>query len=230
MRPKPASENYSAVQISGAGFSGTVFFTSPHPVVHLAKHLLPDLILSIFSAKAKGTRASELYRIFLGKLDYHPEIVVGFIRTFTIGCQQKSTGPRMKIIKWRDSYNTGIEQFDLEHHKIVDLIDTIFTAIRDKKGRDVMAKVCADILAYTDFHFAGEEAAMQAAEYPELEAHRNEHIRLKTEAQRYQAIIEKNFPDGVNELYRFLRDWFLHHIQTSDKRYVPYLQKKESGE
>ena len=132
----------------------------------------------------------------------------------------------MKIIKWRNSYNTGIKQFDEEHHKIVDLIETMFTAIRDKSGQDVTEKVCADILSYTDYHFTAEEAAMKAADYPDLENHISEHLRLKSEAKKYQKMIAKDFPDGVNEFYRFLRDWLLHHIQISDKKYAPFLNKK----
>lgn len=29
----------------------------------------------------------------------------------------------MTLIKWRESYNTGVAQFDREHHKLVELID-----------------------------------------------------------------------------------------------------------
>ena len=36
----------------------------------------------------------------------------------------------MTVIKWRDSYNTGVEQFDLEHHKILELIEVLYEAVR----------------------------------------------------------------------------------------------------
>ena len=131
----------------------------------------------------------------------------------------------MKIIKWRNAYNTGIEQFDTDHHKIVDLIDTMFAAMRDKSSREVVEKVCADVFFYIDYHFTNEETAMKAASYPDLENHIAEHAGLKTEAERYRTVIMTNFPAGVPEFYRFLRNWLLHHIQVCDKKYIPYLQK-----
>ena len=130
----------------------------------------------------------------------------------------------MTIIKWRSSYDTGVDQFDLEHHKIVELIDMMFSAVRDKAGKEVTEKVCNDILSYAEYHFANEEQAMRAIGYPELDEHIAEHARLKREAEKFQIIINNNFPDGVNEFYRFLREWLVDHIQGSDMKYGPYLK------
>jgi hemerythrin len=130
----------------------------------------------------------------------------------------------MSVIKWRENYNTGIEQFDMEHHKIVELIDAMFTAIRDKSGKEVVVNVCNDLLSYTVTHFANEEQAMKAVNYPELAEHTAEHIRLKAEAGKFHATITNNFPEGTVEFYRFLREWLVEHIQDCDKKYTPYLK------
>jgi hemerythrin-like metal-binding protein len=130
----------------------------------------------------------------------------------------------MAVIKWRDSYNTGIDQFDKEHHKILELIDIMFMAIRDKSDKEITRKACNDVLSYTQYHFANEEQAMQEANYPELEEHIAEHVRLKNEAVRFQTIIDTNFPEGVNDFYRFLREWLVNHIEGCDMKYGPYLK------
>ncbi len=130
----------------------------------------------------------------------------------------------MAVIKWREGYNTGVAQFDNDHHKIVELIDLMYMAIRDKSGKEVIEKACNDVLAYTGYHFDNEEKAMQAVAYAEMAEHVAEHSRLKAEALRFQEIISSNFPEGTNEFYRFLRDWLLNHIQDCDKKYGPYLQ------
>ncbi len=129
----------------------------------------------------------------------------------------------MSVIKWRDSYNTGVAQFDQEHHKLVALIDVMYGVVRDKKGKEVVEKACADLVAYTLSHFRHEEEAMAAADYPELASHQEEHRRLKEQAQRFQQQISSSFPDGTTELYHFLRNWLVDHIQNSDKKYGPYL-------
>ncbi len=135
----------------------------------------------------------------------------------------------MTVIKWHESYNTGVAQFDTEHHKIVELIDSMFAAIRDKSGKEITEKACNDVVAYTGYHFDNEEKAMQAVEYPELAEHRAEHSRLKAEALRFQEMINTNFPEGTSEFYRFLRDWLVKHIQDCDKKYGPSLQDGEKS-
>jgi hemerythrin len=131
----------------------------------------------------------------------------------------------MSVIKWREGYNTGVAQFDNEHRKIVELIDLMFAAIRDKSGKEIVEKVCNDVVAYTGYHFDNEEQAMRAVGYPGLDEQVGEHNRLKAEALRFQETINTNFPEGTSEFYRFLRDWLVKHIQDCDKKYGPYLQK-----
>jgi hemerythrin-like metal-binding protein len=130
----------------------------------------------------------------------------------------------MTVIKWRDSFNTGVAQFDREHHKLVELIDVMFGAVRDGSGKEVAEKACAELVAYTIYHFDNEEQAMAAAHFPELEEHKTEHARLKQEAQSFQTRINTSFPDGATELYHFLRDWLVNHIQDCDKKYGPCLK------
>ena len=130
----------------------------------------------------------------------------------------------MTMIKWRDAYNTGVEQFDMEHHKLVELIDLMFFAIRDNSDKVATERVCQDLLSYTAYHFDNEEQAMKAVKYPDLENHIAEHTRLKNEATKFQTTISNNFPAGRNEFYRFLREWLVHHIQECDKKYGPFIK------
>ena len=130
----------------------------------------------------------------------------------------------MDVIKWRDSYNTGVEQFDIEHHKIVELINMMFVAIRDNAGKEVTEKACEDVISYTKYHFTNEEQAMKTANYPGLPEQLSEHARLKENAEKFQMIIRNNFPEGRNDFYRFIREWLINHIQGCDMKYGPYLK------
>ena len=129
----------------------------------------------------------------------------------------------MSIIQWRDSYNTGVEQFDREHHKIVELIDVLFTCVRDKKESSEVTKAIAELVQYTTYHFDNEEQALEQAEYPELESHREEHRRLKEQALEFQAIGQTIEREKVREFYQFLRVWLIDHIIGCDKKYSDFL-------
>lgn len=135
----------------------------------------------------------------------------------------------MALIKWREGYNTGVAQFYNEHRKIVELINLMLEAIRDKGGKEIIEKVYNDVVAYTGYHFDNEEKAMHVAKYFDIAKQIPEHSRLKAEALRFQEIINSNFSEGTSEFYRFLRDWLINHIQECDKKYGPYLQDNEKA-
>jgi hemerythrin len=125
----------------------------------------------------------------------------------------------MTVIKWRDSFNTGVRQFDLEHHKIVELINAMYLAMRDKAGRDEVEKLVSELVAYTRYHFENEESAMTAAHYPQLEDHRAEHERLRAEVVNFEKLIKEDFDEGTRDFYRFLRQWLKEHIMECDMLY-----------
>ncbi|MBE0585809.1 MAG: hemerythrin family protein [Desulfofustis sp.] len=129
----------------------------------------------------------------------------------------------MAVIKWRDSFNTGVAQFDREHHQVVEMIDRLYQAIREKSDQGVVSQVCAELVAYAEYHFANEEKAMAAVSFPGLEEHRREHALLKEQAMAFQVRIAERFPEGVTEFYHFLREWLVNHIQECDRKYGPAL-------
>lgn len=133
----------------------------------------------------------------------------------------------MAVIKWRDSYNTGIDAVDEEHKKLVDLIEAMYTSIRDKEPKETVEKVLGEIVEYTQIHFNNEEALMEEKEYPELEAHKAQHRSLIEEVGEYKDRLVNDFPDGRQELYRFLREWLVNHIMESDKAFGAYVQQIE---
>lgn len=128
----------------------------------------------------------------------------------------------MSLIKWRDSYNTGVTQFDEEHHKIVELIQKLFEAVRTDLGGD-FDKIIQDLVNYTEYHFTNEEKAMADAGYPELDEHRKEHEELMAQAGKFREISRNMNREQVRELYQFLRDWLVDHIVVCDKKYGEYL-------
>lgn len=132
----------------------------------------------------------------------------------------------MAVIKWRDSYDTGIEAVDEEHRKLVDLIEAMYRSIRDKEPKETVERVLTEIVEYTQTHFANEEALMEETLYPSLADHRQEHQNLIKEVGEYSERLTSNFPDGRQELYKFLREWLLNHIMESDKAFGEFAVNK----
>lgn len=131
----------------------------------------------------------------------------------------------MAVIKWRDSYETGVEQFDQEHQKLVALVNLMFEAIRDKSTEEVVAQASTELVTYAVEHFAHEEQAMEALAYNDLEAHKEEHAQLRAKAEQFHARIAQKDPDAALEFYHFLREWLTNHILVCDMAYGPALKQ-----
>lgn len=130
----------------------------------------------------------------------------------------------MSVIKWRDSYNTGVAQFDREHHKIIELIDAMYVAVRDKLDKESIEKVCREAVSYTEEHLANEEQALTSIDYPGLEEQMTAHALMKKEVKEIQELIAADYSAGATRLYHFLRDWLINHILVIDKKYGSYFQ------
>ena len=132
----------------------------------------------------------------------------------------------MAVIRWRDSYDTGVEAVDLEHRKLVELIEAMHTSIRDDEPKETVEQVINEIVAYTQDHFKNEEALMQNEQYPAIDEHKIEHQTLIEEVGVFKDSLLNNFPDGRQDFYRFLREWLINHILDSDKKFGAYVSSK----
>ncbi|BCL62520.1 hemerythrin [Desulfomarina profundi] len=128
----------------------------------------------------------------------------------------------MPLIKWRDSYSVGVEQFDNEHKILVDLINEMFIVVRDKKSVDHLAYAIDQLIEYTQNHFSSEEEALAQVNYPDLDAHKDMHGRLIKDVQKHKKRIENNDRQERTDFYHFLRDWLLTHIVEEDMLYKNY--------
>jgi hemerythrin-like metal-binding protein len=129
----------------------------------------------------------------------------------------------MPLIKWRESYSVGVEQFDNEHRKLVELTNKMFVIVRDKQGIMALSDSVARLIDYTQFHFASEEAAMEKANFPNLAAHKKLHAELEQEVTAFRERLQTEGEAVSTELYHFLRDWLLLHIVEEDKQYTELL-------
>jgi hemerythrin len=67
---------------------------------------------------------------------------------------------------------------------------------------------------------------MEAVEYPDLIEHRALHDKMRQKTLDLQANVD--FVTGHN-LLAFLKEWWVGHIQTEDKKYAPYLEASVSS-
>ncbi len=130
------------------------------------------------------------------------------------------------IIKWRESYETGVEVMDNEHRELIEIINLLYQMQRDKKSYDELQDIYQRLLDYTQNHFQHEEKLMAESEYSGLKKQQQNHeefvAKLKDMKEDLLSVKETAAP----VVYKFLREWWLEHIVGMDKEYGPHLLGK----
>jgi hemerythrin len=123
-------------------------------------------------------------------------------------------------ITWNDYYTVGDALLDAEHKQIIGIINELYDAMERGNDRKVLKRLLDHLARYGATHFRHEEQVMHQCGYPELPKHRTVHARLRCNT----ASLRDNL-DLVagRDLLRFLKDWWLGHIQDEDKKYSPYV-------
>lgn len=136
----------------------------------------------------------------------------------------------MDPIVWKEEYNIGIPQIDKQHRKLVSLINLLSEA---EMNGGMVSYVFDDLDLYVKEHFRAEEELLRAFEYPDFEAHKQEHRTF----EGWLSAVRQSFNLGgssahliAQSMNAYLRNWLINHILESDMAYRDTLtvsKKKE---
>jgi hemerythrin-like metal-binding protein len=132
----------------------------------------------------------------------------------------------MSFMEWSEKLVTGVKECDDQHKKLVSLINELYDAMKQGKGKEVIDKALDELVKYADYHFTTEETLMSKYGYPELAAHKREHEYFKNKIKEF---LDKKAKGEVTlsvEVMSFLKDWLLKHLMETDKKYGPFLKQK----
>jgi len=130
-----------------------------------------------------------------------------------------------KALEWNTSYATGVSKYD-EHHKILfNMVNDLADAMQQKKSKEAVGRVLNGLAEYTVSHFADEERSFAQTHYPEEAQHKALHKKLLDQVTE----LIRKFNAGetliAQDVINFLQEWLINHIQGTDKRYGPHLNK-----
>ncbi len=131
----------------------------------------------------------------------------------------------MVLFEWKPEHSVSILRFDNEHKKIFALINELNDAMAEGRGRFVVIRVLQELAEYTRWHFSGEESAMRRASFDGLDAHIAEHRELAAKVEQYYAECSSGFSSIPIDVLYFLRDWLVHHILCTDRKYAESLNR-----
>lgn len=124
----------------------------------------------------------------------------------------------MGVLVWVSDLDTGIEEIDQQHRRILDYINQLY-GLLNTDDRASVGRVIDETIDYTLSHFVFEETMLESAGYMFVGPHRKVHdIFTRRVAGLHQRFLAGE--DVTAELHGLLSRWLFNHIRTEDRAYI----------
>lgn len=124
------------------------------------------------------------------------------------------------IFPWDDNFNTGLEQIDRQHRKLVDLLNALASNIAFAPSEAELGVIFDQLAAYTVYHFDSEEViwGRHLAGDDAEAGHRRSHQAFREKvAELRSALASHSHPHLAEQALDFLARWLASHILESDR-------------
>jgi hemerythrin len=130
------------------------------------------------------------------------------------------------FLVWDDANNTGIDQLDEDHKKLLNMINNLRSSTLCNTGEEFERRTLQELVDYTESHFVREEQLMQEYGYPDYEGHKAQHDQMAQYVagfvKRYDEQGNKVLPDVMDHLTR----WLIQHINGTDMKYADFFKQE----
>ncbi|MBF0443951.1 MAG: hemerythrin family protein [Magnetococcales bacterium] len=133
-----------------------------------------------------------------------------------------------QTIDWSDEYLVGLEEIDVQHKRMAELINNILKISYKHRPKEELLESMDMFLRYVKWHFGCEEILMKAYDFPDYTEHRDEHVVLINDLINKKHEMDKKIL-SVNDLYSFFFGWFGGHAFSADKDMAPFISIRISN-
>lgn len=126
--------------------------------------------------------------------------------------------------EWTDAMSVGDYSLDGQHKGLLHICRRIEQLKSDASpdGLQLRHEQLNEMQRYATVHFEAEERLLERIDYPDIVAHRQEHLKYAEDLAEllYQSVIS---PPNAVKMAQLLSYWWMNHILVADQHYVPYL-------
>jgi hemerythrin len=123
---------------------------------------------------------------------------------------------------WEDFYSVGNDSLDSQHRQILDIIHNLLRESEKGKDHTVLKPILDGLIQHILTHFQQEEQLLWNCEYPHFLQHKELHDHIRRWVNELREHVHLSIG---SYLLRYLKDWWVVHIQGHDKKFTPYLPK-----
>ncbi len=132
----------------------------------------------------------------------------------------------MPIVTWCDEYSVNVEEIDIQHQKMLELVNHLHSAVEACIDKNDLKTLLVDLVEFTRLHFSTEEQLMKKHDYPGFAKHHQEHrMLLKHLGYLVTAVSNGKYPTFYSD-YDVSTDWALLHITDFDISLGAFLNSK----
>ena len=131
----------------------------------------------------------------------------------------------LKSVVWDEFFLTGIEEIDVQHKHMIELVSKCVYVEKNKMEQNDLATDLEELWFYTKWHFSCEESLMNILGYDRFEKHSQEHINLLDELnEKIEDVLDGRF--RIIDLKDFLFQWLGEHSHTEDKEMAKFVASR----
>lgn len=134
------------------------------------------------------------------------------------------------MITWREEYSVGYNQFDVQHKKLINIINEIQPLLNNEILSDEelyveISDILTKLLDYTEYHFESEEKLFEEYNFEYRDEHKELHhsFFMKITELLANLVLDDDLRGVVSKTDDYLKEWLLNHIQGADQKYTNQL-------
>lgn len=121
------------------------------------------------------------------------------------------------MISWSDSFATGVPRVDLEHQKLVGMLNELEQAIQTGRGSQVINTIVSGLATYSATHFSYEENCMEQYKCPMAAQNKQAHAQFMTVVAKARTRLANGGNAlAAQQVHRELCDWVINHVLKVD--------------
>lgn len=132
----------------------------------------------------------------------------------------------MALITWTNDLSVKVSQIDTQHKRLVDLINSLHTAMKERKTNEALGGIIDNLVDYAVEHFRTEEKYFDEYGYLKALQHKKEHKDFVNKVAAFKSDFDKGKMMLSMDIMDFLKDWLINHIKKTDMAYSDFFVEK----
>ena len=127
-------------------------------------------------------------------------------------------------LTWEDALSVNNSIIDGQHKELISIFNKAYDALQNHDTDIELIEVISHLSTYSIFHFREEEQLMKKGHLPDYEEHVEKHQYFINKVREFKNSLSYDNSELKEEVFLFLANWLMEHIQVTDQDYKAYIK------